>query len=250
MRSPVRRGPRDLAVTLITLLLVLAWDASGLDLSVARALATERGFAWRDTWLTYTLLHEGGRLLAAGTVLALLLHALWPRMPWRSGPGHGPRWSALGGVLLNLAAVPGLKRTASTSCPWDLAEFGGTAHYVSHWDWGVPDLGPGHCFPSGHAVAGFAFIALYFAWRDSHPARARLSLWLAVVAGLLLGAAQVLRGAHYVSHVAWSGWFCWSVCALVYTLARRRTPAQARPTRAESHGCVAAAEPPARAAAR
>lgn len=224
----VRKGPRDLAVTLATLLLVLAWDASGLDLPVTRALATNHGFHWRDTWLTYTLLHEGGRLLAAGTVLFLLLHALWlHRLWWQDGPDRRQRWTALGGALLNLTAVPALKRAAATSCPWDLSEFGGSAHYVPHWDWGVPDLGPGHCFPSGHAVAGFAFIALYFVWRDTHPARARRWRWFSMATGLAFGVSQVLRGAHYVSHVAWSGWLCWSLAALVFALARRRTRARA-----------------------
>lgn len=228
MQPDLRRGPRDLAVTLVTLLLVLAWDASGLDLSVTRALATAHGFPWRDTWLTYSLLHEGGRLLAAGTVLALLLQALWPRRPWwPGGSGRCQRWTALGGVLLNLAVIPALKRSAATSCPWDLAEFGGNAHYVPHWDWGVPDLGPGHCFPSGHAVAGFAFIALYFAWRDTHPARARRWLGFSLMTGLVFGLSQVLRGAHYMSHVAWSGWLCWSLAALMSALARHRARARA-----------------------
>jgi membrane-associated PAP2 superfamily phosphatase len=124
-------------------------------------------------------------------------------------------------VLLNLATVPALKRTATTSCPWDLAQFGGSARYVPHWDWGVLDLGPGHCFPSGHAVAGFAFLALYFAWRAHHPRRARGLLWTALATGLAFGAAQVLRGAHYVSHVAWSAWLCWTLSASVSALGRQ-----------------------------
>ncbi|MFN4361579.1 MAG: phosphatase PAP2 family protein [Hylemonella sp.] len=222
-----RKDRRDLAVTLGTLLLVLAWDASGLDLPLTRTLATSRGFPWRDTWLTDQLLHEGGRLLAAGAMLALLLHALWPRgLGWQDGTGRHQRWAALGGVLLNLTAVPALKRASATSCPWDLAEFGGSAPYVPHWDWGVPDLGPGHCFPSGHAVAGFAFIALYLAWRDTHPARARRWLWFSMATGLAFGGSQVLRGAHYLSHVAWSGWLCWSLAMLVFAMARRRQPAR------------------------
>lgn len=217
----MQRGARDLAVTLATLLLVLAWDASGLDLAVSQALATDHGFPWREAWLTRDLLHEGGRLLATGTLLALLFHALQPRSLWRTDAGPRRRWAALGGVLLNLAAVPAIKRSATTSCPWDLAAFGGSARYVSHWDWGVPDLGPGHCFPSGHAVAGFAFIALYFVWRDTYPAGARRLLWLSLAAGIAFGAAQVLRGAHYVSHVIWSAWFCWTLAAASQALGRR-----------------------------
>lgn len=218
MRSS-RRVPGDLVWTLITLLPVLAWDASGLDLPVARLLANARGFPWRDNWLTYDLLHEGGRLLAALGVLALLLYALLPRRP-RAGAVHAPRWRAFGAVLLNLGAVPALKRNSMTSCPWDLAEFGGSARYVPHWDWGVLDLGPGHCFPSGHAVAGFAFIALYFVWRSYRPAWARRALWLALAVGLALGLSQVLRGAHYVSHVAWSAWLCWTLSAAASALSR------------------------------
>lgn len=218
MASEARRGPRDLAVTLATLLLVLAWDASGLDLAVTQALANARGFPWREAWLTRTLLHEGGRLLAAGTLLILMLHALRPMH--ETDARHLP-WAGVGAVLLNLAAVPALKRSATTSCPWDLAAFGGSARYVSHWDWGVPDLGPGHCFPSGHAVAGFAFIALYFVWRHSRPARARRWLLYALGTGLAYGTAQVLRGAHFVSHVAWSAWLCWTLPAAASALSRR-----------------------------
>lgn len=219
MGSELRQGPRDLAVTLATLLLVLAWDASGLDLSVAQALASARGFPWRDAWLTRVLLHEGGRLLAAATLLILMVHALRSRR-WHgheTDARHLP-WAGVGAVLLNLSAVPALKRSATTSCPWDLAAFGGSARYVSHWDWGVPDLGPGHCFPSGHAVAGFAFIALYFVWRHSQPARAKRWLLYALGTGLAYGTAQVLRGAHYVSHVAWSAWLCWALSAATSAL--------------------------------
>jgi membrane-associated PAP2 superfamily phosphatase len=79
MLTGQREGTRDLAVTLVTLLLVLAWDASGLDLAVTQAVASGHGFPWRDAWLTRTVLHEGGRLLAAFGVLGLLLHALWSR---------------------------------------------------------------------------------------------------------------------------------------------------------------------------
>lgn len=227
MRS-LRRVPGDLVLTLTTLLLVLAWDASGLDLPVSRMLATARGFPWRDNWLTYELLHEGGRLLAVLGVLSLLLYALLPRRP-QAGAVHAPRWRAFGAVLLNLGAVPALKRSSMTSCPWDLAEFGGSAHYVPHWDWGVADLGPGHCFPSGHAVAGFAFVALYFVWRSSRPAWARRALWLSLAVGLALGLSQVLRGAHYVSHVAWSAWLCWTLSAVASALSRQlRTLRQRR----------------------
>ena len=40
-------------------------------------------------------------------------------------------------LALCVLAVPALKQISTTSCPWDLAEFGGVARYASHWALGV-----------------------------------------------------------------------------------------------------------------
>jgi membrane-associated PAP2 superfamily phosphatase len=217
---PRSRWRHDLAVTLLAALLLLAWDATGADLWVSRAVRDGAGFAWRDAWLTRHLLHDGGRWAAAAVLAALVWRAL------RGVPGDAldvrRRWATLGMVLLSLLVVPSFKRASATSCPWDLAEFGGSARLVSHWAWGVADGGPGHCFPSGHAVAAFCFLALYFAWRDVRPAVARRWLAAVMIAGALFGAAQVLRGAHFVSHVAWTAWICWTLAASADLLSRRR----------------------------
>jgi membrane-associated PAP2 superfamily phosphatase len=34
-----------------------------------------------------------------------------------------------------------------------------------------------------------------------------------MLAGLLLGLAQQVRGAHYMSHTFWTAWFCWATAA-------------------------------------
>ena len=91
------------------------------------------------------------------------------------------------------------------------------ARYASHWALGVVDGGGGRCFPAGHASAGFAFVGGYFALRHKAPAAARWWLAAAVLAGLVLGGAQQVRGAHFMSHTLWTGWLCWTVgwlCAL------------------------------------
>ena len=214
---------RDVVVTLAALACVGAWDLSGLDLAVSHLVAGPAGFAWRDAWLPRHVLHDGGRWLAGVVLVALLVDAL--RRP-AHGPSRAERWQALAVVLGGLTVVPLLKRASSTSCPWDLAEFGGQAAYVSHWLPGVADGGPGHCFPSGHAVAAFAFMGLYFLWRDHAPAPARAWLWGVMGAGLLFGGAQLLRGAHYPSHTLWSAWLCWSLSAAAAALFEmRRQPA-------------------------
>lgn len=230
MRRAIAARRADWIVVLGAMGLLLAWDASGLDWTVTQALAGPSGFAWRDAWSARTLLHDGGRLAAFGLLLALAIDAGWASArPSPRGVTLSPaqRWGALAGVLLNLAVVQAFKRTSATSCPWDLADFGGRAVHRSHWDWGIADGGPGHCFPSGHAAMGFAFVALYFAWRGVRPGLSKWWLLLSLGTGTLFGAAQVLRGAHHVSHVAWTAWICWTVAATVDALtplSRQRVP--------------------------
>lgn len=221
----------DGALTLLALAALLVWDASGWDLVAARQFGSAAGFAWRDTWWASRVMHDGGRWAAWALLLALAMAALraTPAGTTRpAGPTGAERWHWIAVMLACVLAVPALKRISGTSCPWDLAEFGGAAAYVSHWRFGLLDGGPGHCFPSGHAVAAFAFFGLYFMWREHDPRRARA--WLAVVgaAGLAFGLAQLLRGAHYPSHTLWSAWLCWAINAAAAHLPRVRR-AQAQP---------------------
>ena len=206
-----RAGRRDLLVSLTALAVLLVWDATGADLAVVRWYGTGGGFSWRDAWLTRNLLHDGGRWLAWGLLGLLVIDSFRSLLP---GPTRTERWGWIGAILVCVLLVPSLKRISQTSCPWDLTEFGGVAHYVSHWQFSVADGGPGHCFPSGHAVAGFAFFGVYFLWREHRPALARWVLAAVLLVGATFGWAQLARGAHYPSHTLWSAWLCWTVCAL------------------------------------
>jgi membrane-associated PAP2 superfamily phosphatase len=230
--SPVAH---DLRVTGFLLAALLAWDFSGADLPVARWFAGAHGFAARDSFWASTLLHSGGRLF--GWVLAALLLVVALRTPRRvrGGPARSERLAWLGVMLLCALAVPAIKHYSTTSCPWDLAEFGGSARYLSHWTFRLLDGGNGHCFPSGHAVAAFAFLGMHFQWRRHDPARARAWLLAVLVAGVLLGFGQLARGAHYPSHTLWTGWICWAVCVCADLLGRAaaaaRVAAQAKALR-------------------
>lgn len=207
-------------LTAIAFILIALWDASGLDLVFARLAGGAEGFAWRDNHAVTLGLHEIPRLLSLIGMVVLFAAVRWPfgvlrRLDMRA------RLQLVLSVLVALAAVSLLKHTSRTSCPWDLAEFGGTVSYVSHWDWRLRDGGSGRCFPAGHASAAFAFLAGWFVLRPVAPRAAATWFVAVVIAGCILGLAQQWRGAHYMSHTLWTAWVCWSVALAIDIVARR-----------------------------
>ena len=206
------------------LCLTLAWDASGLDLTVMSWLGDPTGFALRNHPLLANVLHDGARRLGWVLWAGVALSAWYPWGPFRR-LSKAQRLEAASGILLSLIAINLIKYNSLTSCPWDLNQFGGEARFVSHWDWLTRDGGPGRCFPGGHASAGFAFLALAWPWAYStQPTDQQLGqrvLLAALTAGLVLGAVQTLRGAHYPSHTLWTALMCWGVSWAWHWLIRR-----------------------------
>lgn len=207
--------------------LALAWDASDLDLTTMRWLADSQGFVLRQHWLLDRVLHDGVHDLALGAYLLLLVLLCRPVGLLRKlDPLQ--RMEVASGTTLVVLVVGLLKRWSLTSCPWDLAEFGGVASYVSHWAWGQADGGPGHCFPGGHASSTLVFLSLALPWLQGNAQDRRLGhtlLRAILLSGLLLGLGQTLRGAHYPSHTLWTAVACWLTAWLnhaVFTRVRHR----------------------------
>jgi membrane-associated PAP2 superfamily phosphatase len=222
MPAPKLRLP---AVTALALLLIVFWDASGLDLPLALAMGGPAGFPLRDHWLLTTLLHSGAKWLAWLLMLALCIGVTAPFGPLRRLP-LSRRVQLVATTLLASGFVALMKASSHVSCPWDLAQFGGVARYMSHWaGWTSFDGGGGRCFPAGHATTGFAFLGGWFALRKDLPRLARWWLAAALAAGLVLGLSQQLRGAHFMSHTLWSGWICWVLVWLADPLFARRDAA-------------------------
>lgn len=196
--------------TLGALGLLLGWDASGLDLPLARLMADARGFTLRDNWVTAVLLHDWMRRASFLAAAWLLVSIWWPVGVLRR-VSRGSRVYWLASALLGVALINVLKYGSLTSCPWDLTEFGGAGTHVSHWAWGRADGGPGRCFPAGHASAAFAFCGGFFMLRPVSQPLARACLVGVATVGLVLGVSQQLRGAHFMSHTLWTAWFCWVV---------------------------------------
>lgn len=211
LRDPHRRA--DLLITIAALTVLVLWDLTTLDLALARLMGAGEGFPLRDSWWLTQVLHTGARRAAWVLATLLALGVWWPVGPLRRLDVS--RRAQL--AVTTLAAsflVSGLKWFSHTSCPWDLSLFGGFARYASHWS-ALADGGPGHCFPAGHASAGFAFLGGYFAFRHFDARLARAWLCGSLAAGLLLGTAQQLRGAHFMSHTLWTALVCWCAAAVL-----------------------------------
>ncbi|MDP9894449.1 membrane-associated PAP2 superfamily phosphatase [Variovorax boronicumulans] len=213
---------------MLALALLMIWDASHGDLLLARMAGTPMGFPWRENPFLVHVMHEGARNLSWLLVIGLFVAIRWPLGLLRKLPTRDRVQLAVT-VLASVLAVSAIKHFSDTSCPWDLNEFGGVAHYVSHWSWGVGDGGPGGCFPAGHASAAFAYVGGYFVLRRASARAAFIWLGVAVVAGLVLGFAQQLRGAHYMSHTLWTAWVCWVVGFAIDVAVTRRNQAPLEP---------------------
>lgn len=219
-----------LRIALAGLAFILLWEALGADLRVMAWFADGHGFTLRHDWWLRILLHDGLRYASAAAYVAVGV-ALWKPFGFLRAWTPRQRLESFVGVTASLLAVSAMKSASLTSCPWDLGQFGGTAQFVSHWAWGLGDSGPGRCFPSGHASAGYGFFALAVPGLAAGTAAARRHgwrlFWIVFFAGLLCGMTQVLRGAHYPSHVLWTGFICWSVAMLNHHLFRHATPSSA-----------------------
>ena len=221
-----------LAWTLLTFGLLVAWDSLPLDLVLARQVGTAAGFALRDDWWLNAVLHTAAKWFAWGLQGALLV-AIWRPMGPLRRLSRPLRVQLAVSTLACLLVISGLKSFSLTSCPWELSDFGGAAHPVSHWLWGVRDGGHGRCFPAGHASTGFAFIGGFFVFRRQSPGMARAWLLGALAFGFTLGIGQQLRGAHFMSHTLWTAWLCWTTAWMV-NIAAARWPHPAEPAHANT----------------
>ena len=199
----------DAWISLFFLLLLLGWDATPRDLTLAHWWGNSSGFPLRDNWWMRKVMHEGTRSVGWGIFIALLV-GIW--RPWGAlrSLSTSDRAGVFISVLCALLSVTLIKGFSQTSCPWDLQAFGGLAAYVPHWDLWQQDGAGGHCFPAGHASTGFAFMGAYFGIRQSGDRRALKWLAIALIAGIVLGVSQQMRGAHFMSHTFWTAWLCWT----------------------------------------
>lgn len=190
---------------------LLFWlEQSSLDLWLADWWFALQGghWAWRNHWVSYDLIHHHGKQLVIAIGLsALLMMAISFIRPafrhWRAPMSY---------LFTSMAVVPALiaysKRFSPVDCPWDLGRYGGELPYIRTFEHSFSLTGFGHCFPAGHASAGFILLATYFAALPllEKPQRFLLP---GLVIGWTFALGQQSRGAHFLSHDLWTLSLCW-----------------------------------------
>jgi membrane-associated PAP2 superfamily phosphatase len=222
---PQRQLSFAAAISALSLLSLIALEFTDVDRQLAHLSfdPATGGFPLQnDALLAWS--HKALKLCAAAAFLWILA-ALWRPLGVLRRLDRLQRVYLLVSVSVCLVVVAALKRASALDCPWGIAEFGGRAPYLRLFEQVPADWLRGGCFPAGHVVSAFAFIGGWFAFAPRHRAVARAWLLAVLLVGALAGAAQQMRGAHFLSHTLWSLWWCWTLAAgLAWLFARRLPP--------------------------
>jgi membrane-associated PAP2 superfamily phosphatase len=108
-------------------------------------------------------------------------------------------------ALVALGGIPSIvgysKAHTNVFCPYEIQRYGGDVAYVRALerfrDGEMPDR-RGRGFPAGHASGGFALVGML--WVKRSRAWKTGVVLLALATGWWMGAYQIAKGAHYLSH--------------------------------------------------
>jgi membrane-associated PAP2 superfamily phosphatase len=175
------------------------------------------------------------KITVVGWILCIPL-AIASTWVQRLRPWRGALWTFVVMAGATAQLVQSLKGASVHACPYDLAMYGGKEMWFPLFDAVANVVHKGQCWPGGHASAGFGIIAGYFALRTQQPRWARWALITGLVLGSVMGAVQVVRGAHFISHNLWSLWLTWAMCfAIDAAMHVVRTVRRQNATSATSH---------------
>jgi len=178
-------------------------------------------FPLKNDWFIETVMHLWLKYLVIAISLIFLglflLGFIKNKPAWIKKHQRAFIWTFVS-MVASTTAISILKHMSDHSCPWDLTMYGGSQPYIALFEALPIGAKPGHCFPGGHASAGFSLMAIYFGFRDSQPILARTALFTGLIAGLVMGWGQMMRGAHFMSHNLWTGLTVWMLLLVLYLL--------------------------------
>lgn len=196
-----------LAVPLGVFLFLTFVGIDTIDRSLAEA-CYRGGRLWivgKGFWAE-TVIHQWGKLIpvAIGTLSLFLWILLFTAFGSRLKTARSAFLYLTLSIIVCTLLVVGGKSVSPRFCPSNTLEFGGTG------------LGAGHCYPAGHAGAGFCLFGLYFLCRKYFPRKTLAALAFVMTLGLIFGITRQLQGAHFLSHTLATLSLDWFTCALLY----------------------------------
>lgn len=211
------------------LLLVFFPIGGALDLALIHPWVSESGkFLLRDNWYLAELNHRYVKNLIIAVYVGFLM--IW-LASFKFEKVKALRWTYgyfFGLVILSTSIIGLLKSQSAHACPWNITI---PTHQGFFWDFSATK---GHCFPGGHASTGFALMAGFFVFRFSDKKRAYFFLVSGLILGFAMGWAQMMRGAHFLSHNLWTAWIIWLVNVSFYLFNYQRfAPGQSMDKAAE-----------------
>jgi membrane-associated PAP2 superfamily phosphatase len=218
--SELQRFSLKQGLTLLGCFILLQfWFPVGgqLDLMLIQPWTGTHGqFPWRYDWFLEKLNHKYIKNLLILCDVSFL--ALW-LASFKLQRLHAQRWqyAYLFWILILSTSVVGiLKSQSGYACPWNMTQATTTGFL---WNF---NMSHGHCFPGGHAATGFALMTGFFAFRKTAPKRAYFYLVAGLILGFAMGWAQMMRGAHFLSHNLWTAWVVWSCNVALYPFFYKR----------------------------
>jgi DNA-binding response OmpR family regulator/membrane-associated PAP2 superfamily phosphatase len=203
----------------LTLLVFLAIEFTGTDLWLQDHFYNFQSHAWlvdADSPFPRILFYSVPKVLIWLFGVLMIAGASFYGTFRRLFPGIAPARRDMWIVIATLATAPALvslgKATSDTFTPAQIRRYGGVAPYVKvieHYPANDHPAKHGRAFPAGHASGGFALLSL--AGLAATRRGRRVGIAIGLTAGSAMGAYQIFKGAHYLSHTVVTAGFCWII---------------------------------------
>ena len=188
-----------------------------LDLALIHPWVSESGkFLLRDNWYLAELNHRYVKDLIILVYVSFFIIWLASFKVEKLKPVRWTYGYFFCMVILSTSIIGLLKSQSAHACPWNITIPTSQGFF---WDFSASK---GHCFPGGHASTGFALMTGYAVFRQSDKKRAYFFLVSGCILGFAMGWAQMMRGAHFLSHNLWTAWIIWLVNVVFYLFNYKR----------------------------
>jgi DNA-binding response OmpR family regulator/membrane-associated PAP2 superfamily phosphatase len=228
----------------LTGLVFLAIEFTGTDLWVQDHFYNFQSHTWlidADAPLPRLLFYTGPKALIWLFGIMMIAAASFYGRFRRLFPSITPARRDMWIIIATLATAPALvalgKATTDTFTPAQVRRYGGDVPYVKvieHYPANDNPAKRGRAFPAGHASGGFALLSLAGLAATRRGRAAGIAVGLAF--GTAMGAYQILKGAHYLSHTLVTAGFCWIIFLTWRRAIHRRSKVEVFSPAPDVHG--------------